>query len=453
MFEKARRTLITWNVGVAISLIVVVVFTMYITISLNLQQEVNDNLRSNAENIIRSIRYVPPTPSGQVPTTPSKSDESDDEHDKPTYKGDDGKMVRENNRFIVSNAFYILVDTKGAITESSLVYTNKSLPDLTVLKSVLEGQTLYKELKVDDASIRLYSAPVRLEGGRIVGMIQVGENLEPYKQQLNTILLIAGVVSLAGLALAVAAALILTRRALIPIKQSMERQREFVADASHELRTPLALIRANAEVALRSKNKNSEQNTELLEDITRETDYLSRLVTDLLTLARSDMEKAELKAEPVELVRLGRSLTREMQPLADARNLALNFDCGDKAEIWVMGDPVRLRQLLLILLDNAIKYTPSGNVDLSVTLDKSHHAIIKVSDTGLGIPEDKLGMIFERFYRVDKSRTRREGGFGLGLSIARWIAQIHNGSIHATSKVGQGSVFSVSLPSRVSHKI
>jgi signal transduction histidine kinase len=142
-----------------------------------------------------------------------------------------------------------------------------------------------------------------------------------------------------------------------------------------------------------------------------------------------------------------------MQPLADARNLELEFDSGDKSEIWVMGESVRLRQLLLILLDNAIKYTPSGRVDLSVTLDKSHHAIIKVTDTGVGIPEDKVDKIFERFYRVDKSRTRREGGFGLGLSIARWIVQIHNGSIQATSKVGQGTVFSVSLPTRMPHKI
>ncbi|NWJ44298.1 MAG: hypothetical protein HXX08_00320 [Chloroflexi bacterium] len=435
----------------AISLIAIVVFTMYITIFLNLQQEVNDNLRYNADNIIRSIRYVPPTQAQTTP--PTRESDGDDNHSAPTYKGDDGRLVRENNRFIVSNAFYILIDTKGVVTESSLVYSNTNLPDLSVLKPVLEGQTLYKDLKVDDTAMRIYSAPVRLEGGRILGMVQVGENLEPHKQQLNTILLIAGSVSLVGLALAVAAAMILTRRALIPVKLSMERQREFVADASHELRTPLALIRANAEVALRSKNKNSEQNVELLEDIRKETDYLSRLVTDLLTLARSDMEKAELKPEPVELVRLGRSLTREMQPLAEARKLELEFDSGDKSEIWVMGESVRLRQLLLILLDNAIKYTPSGRVDLSVTLDKSHHAIIKVTDTGVGIPEDKVDKIFERFYRVDKSRTRREGGFGLGLSIARWIVQIHNGSIHATSKVGQGSVFSVSLPTRMPHKI
>jgi signal transduction histidine kinase len=452
MFEKARRTLVWWNIGVTVSLIAAIILAMYIAISNNLEQEINRDLTADAAAIIRSTRFVPTAQSGVpvstiLPTTTKQDD--DDKDSKDDDKHEEGKLETSKNiQASLSAPFFFLVDEKGVVLENPAQINTPGLPDLTVLKQVLKGQAFYQDVKLaDNSNIRLYSVPVALESGKIAGMVQVGKNLASYQNQLNNVLIITGLAAFVGLILAVAAAIFLTRHALIPLRLSMERQREFVADASHELRTPLSLIKANAEVALRDKKKTIDQSSEYLEDICLETDFLTRLVADLLTLAQSDMGKQVLKPEPVEMQRLAQEVVRNMQPLATAKKVELLFEeTGYKGEIWLHGDPQRLRQLLIILLDNAIKYTSQGEIRLSLHPGHGRTMLLKVSDTGIGIPQDKLDRIFERFFRVDKARTRREGGFGLGLSIAQWIVQAHGGTLKASSEEGKGSTFTVTLP-------
>jgi heavy metal sensor kinase len=227
------------------------------------------------------------------------------------------------------------------------------------------------------------------------------------------------------------------------LERSFAEVRRFTADASHELRTPLTAIRTEAEVALTRATTTADQQ-HLLGSILEECERLTRLTDQLLTLSREDAGVAPFVREPVDLQALVRGVAEIMRPLADARGLRPNVDCGDGVE--VCGDGARLRQVFFNLLDNAIKYTPAGG-EIGVRVERrSGEALVTVRDTGIGIPAEHLPRVFDRFYRVDKARSREQGGTGLGLSISRSIVAAHGGRIAVESFVGKGTTFTVILP-------
>jgi two-component system, OmpR family, sensor kinase len=226
------------------------------------------------------------------------------------------------------------------------------------------------------------------------------------------------------------------------LDQSFETMRRFVADASHELRTPLSVIRGEADVAL-SKKRSSEEYRESLEVVRDEARRLSRLVDDLLHLARADAGGRTLAVEEFYLNDLLADCCRSLQQAAAKKRIELI--CLAPADISFRGDQDLLRRLVLNLVDNAIRYTPDGGA-VSVTLEQQGLDIrIVVSDTGTGIPPECAEHVFDRFYRVDPARTREQGGFGLGLSIARWIAESHRGTLELSRTSELGSTFTVSL--------
>jgi heavy metal sensor kinase len=224
---------------------------------------------------------------------------------------------------------------------------------------------------------------------------------------------------------------------------SFERMRDFMADASHELRTPLSIIRGEAEVALSHVRQPAEYR-ESLAIIQDEASRLTRLVDDLLNLARADSGHDRLQPEELYLNDLVEECCRPAQ--AQARQKGVRLVTSVNSDVPFRGDARLLRRLVANLLDNAIRYTPADG-QVSVRLESAETDIrIVVADTGIGIPAESLDKIFERFYRVDKSRSRAEGGFGLGLSIVKWITEAHDGRIEVVSKPGEGSVFTVLLP-------
>jgi signal transduction histidine kinase len=178
--------------------------------------------------------------------------------------------------------------------------------------------------------------------------------------------------------------------------------------------------------------------------IEQEAQRMTRLISDLLLLAQSDAGATMLKKETVELDTLMLEVYRQARVMTTGRNGDLRVTLGHEDQALVEGDPDRLKQLLLNLVENAIKYTPSGEIQLAIR-KQSGEVGFSVSDTGLGIPSEDVPHIFERFYRVDKARTRAQGGTGLGLSIAQWIAQAHGGRIEVESELGKGSTFTVWL--------
>jgi heavy metal sensor kinase len=227
------------------------------------------------------------------------------------------------------------------------------------------------------------------------------------------------------------------------LDRSFATMRRFVADASHELRTPVSVIRGEADVAL-SRERRPEEYRQSLEIILDESRRVSTLIDDLLSLARADSGRVRIQTHEFYLNELLAECCRSMCRPAAARNLAL--EALPAPDFQYRGDEELLRRLILNLLDNAIRYTPPGG-RITVGLEVSAAgARIRVADTGIGIPPEDATRVFERFYRTDEARSREAGGFGLGLSIVKWIAEAHRGVVECASAPGAGSVFTVTLP-------
>ncbi len=219
---------------------------------------------------------------------------------------------------------------------------------------------------------------------------------------------------------------------------------QFTADASHELRTPIALMRTRAELALR-RPRSAEEHRGTIEQLHAEIVRTSELVERLMLLARTDSGASLVRYVGVELAQLVGEVLAQTSVLAEQKQLIVESSLGS-TPVWVLGDAQYLRQLVVILIDNAVKYTPAPG-KITVSLEQSNgSAILSVADTGIGIEHLELENIFERFYRADRARSRETGGAGLGLAIGRWIAESHRGTLTAESQPGVGSVFRVSLP-------
>ena len=228
------------------------------------------------------------------------------------------------------------------------------------------------------------------------------------------------------------------------IESAFRKITQFTADASHELRTPVSLIRTEAELALRRSRTEAEYK-ESLGHILQEAERTSLLIEELLQLARADSGREALTMQPVDLAEVLRGVIGSWQQVAEARDIQFAADIGDLGAS-VMGDQTLLRRLADILLDNAFKYTSSPGVIRLVLEVREETATITVRDSGMGIAEEEQEKIFERFYRVDKVRSREQGGVGLGLAIAEWIVQQHRGTIWVESRAGEGATFRVKLP-------
>jgi two-component system OmpR family sensor kinase len=248
---------------------------------------------------------------------------------------------------------------------------------------------------------------------------------------------------------------------LASLQETYQRQQRFVADASHELRAPITSIRCNLDLLAKAPDLPPEEARAALTDARAEADRMGRLVKDLLTLAHSDAAAqearvngyAKMDSQPskVDLDSLLLEVFRQYNPTGedengDRRQQGPRLMLQDITPVKVYGDADQLKQVLVALLDNALKYTPyEGSVSLSLTTDENH-AIVKVSDTGIGLLPEDLPHIFERFYRADRTRSRDRGGSGLGLTIAQSIAQEHQGTIEVESTPGRGSTFTLKLP-------
>jgi two-component system, OmpR family, heavy metal sensor histidine kinase CusS len=345
------------------------------------------------------------------------------------------------------------------------------------------GTPAYRDVAVEGGGRRVVSVQVRGPSGPLT--VQVARPLEGFDHECARLLLALLLAGPLALLLAVGGGYFLARRALAPVDQLRRRTREitaehldrrlpvanpgdelgwlaqtvndmigrlersfaevrrFTADASHELRTPLTAIRTEAEVALGRDDLPPGQR-QLLGSVLEECERLTRLTDQLLTLAREDAGVAPGAREPVDLTALVAGVAETMRPLAEARGVRLRAHLP--GPVTVRGDPARLRQVCYNLADNAIKYTPpEGEVELRVEA-RDGCGVVTVRDTGEGIPPEHLPRVFDRFYRVDRARSREQGGTGLGLSIARSIVTAHGGRIELTSTPGQGTTCTVTLP-------
>lgn len=227
------------------------------------------------------------------------------------------------------------------------------------------------------------------------------------------------------------------------LQRSFAQMRRFLSDASHELRTPLAVLKGEIELGLKA-HPHADRCQEILETCSGEISRMSCLVETLLFLSHADAQEVALDVKPVSLGRLMEEMAEEARILAEPKRIHVELVNGSGA--LIQADEMRLKQLLLNLVGNAVKYTPEGG-RIRLGCRAEHGAVeLLVADTGVGIEAEHLPRIFDRFYRADQSRSRLDGGYGLGLAICRWIAEAHHGTIRVESSPGRGSVFTVRLP-------
>jgi len=386
------------------------------------------------------------------------------------------------------NKFYRIYDGSGNVGSRSKNISASQFPlSQPAYADALEGKNSYETFTVGGQQpIRVITMPILFEG-KLINLVQVGTSLEAVQETLRNLKIFLFTAVPSVLILAALFARFMARRALKPISRiidtareigqgqelskripvlkikdelgqlaltfnemmnrlenSFAQMRQFSSDASHELRTPLTVLKGQNELIL-SKQRKPEEYQEVISSNLEEINYMSKVLEDLFVLSKSDENQVNLDYKPVDLRALVEEVCKHAEILAEEKNIKIIIAFLEPIEI--KGDEVRLRQMVWNVLQNGIKYTQQGG-ELKISLQNEvDFALLTIQDTGIGIPEEDLPLIFNRFYRVDKARTRDEGGSGLGLSICRQIAEAHKGKIEVESKLGVGTRFKIRLPS------
>ncbi len=341
-----------------------------------------------------------------------------------------------------ADTFILVLDQSGKVVQNTSGVPLLGLPDEAAVSAAEASGEDVRTVEAGGRNVRLYTVKLANDSSA-VGYLQGGFVLTLHDRQSQTLVLAIAAVGAVGLVAAALITLVLTGRALGPIREGFEAQRRFVADASHELRTPAALIRANAEV-LQREDLVVEDGRPLVEDIVAESDRLGGLVGDLLQLAAWDETRLTVALAPLDVAGLAADTVRGATALAAERDVLLEHTSDGR--VFARADHDRLVQLLLILVDNAIDHSPPGTVVTVSVRDAGSTAVIEVSDQGPGIPPEEVERIFEPFTRLHGTTRHGSGGTGLGLAIARRITDAMDGSIGATSPSGGGAKFTVTLP-------
>ena len=344
-----------------------------------------------------------------------------------------------------SDNFYLLLDATGRLQDNYTGVQHAGLPDEAAAHTAARrGYGVYSTLSTRDAGdFRLFTTVIKARNGQIKALLQAGQSIAPLVAAQRQLLYILLALGAASVAVAVAGGVLLTREAMHPITVAFAAQRAFVADAAHELRTPLTLMRTNAEVLLEAGAVLDADDRALVEDIVTEAGHMGRLIGDLLTLARLDAGNLPLQTGPVALDALVARVCRQVARLAERHSVRVS--CAESVPLVVQADAGRLEQVLLIVLDNAVKYNHAGGrVEVTVRRDGGQ-AAVAVRDSGRGIPAAELPHLFARFHRGRGTAATTEG-HGLGLTIAQGIARAHRGRVQVDSAPGAGATVTLFLP-------
>ncbi len=354
---------------------------------------------------------------------------------------------RSGRRDFGDGVFTTVADGRLAVLYD-IPFLKAPLPDPDAARAALAGRlsTPWSVQQVDERGpylIYTLRGRVRSSGGVVTGVVQARISERQYIDSTHYLLGILLAVSGAGLLASGLISQVLAGRALQPIRAALRRQRAFVADAAHELRTPLAIMRSASELGL-TAGIGPEQEASL-EQVLAQNAHLTRLVEDLSTLARADSGAVDVERAPVDLSRLVAETVEGVAVLAEDRGVRLAVEAT--GAVRVIGDAGRLRQVLLILLDNALKHTPAGGAVAVRVAREGGQVRLQVRDSGPGLAPEDVPHVFDRFYRANRARTSGEGT-GLGLAIGRWIAEAHGGHIVAANvpTPEHGALFTVTLP-------
>ncbi|MET1231903.1 MAG: HAMP domain-containing sensor histidine kinase [Candidatus Limnocylindrales bacterium] len=422
LLARTRRRLLLWTAASTMAALVLLGGALYATAAIMLQNTSVDQLRARADvigNVVVSDLAPPPGSFFQAPVAVGGASEFGIALGGPA-----------------SGTIAVLVAADGTILPPGIP---AAFTDAEGIALARQGGVVIRSTTIEGAPVRTVSRSVLLGGQPFV--VQVFGDRSTEQRTLDVLLTIL----VGGGVVVLAASLLLGRiyadRALVPVREAMRRQREFAAEASHELRTPLTVMRSSLELLRRHPEQRVAEAGDALDDLEAETDHMTTLVEDLLLLARTDSGVVELELTPTDLADVVLDAVPSMGASAASRRTRLEVDAEPAP---IRGDVARLRQLVTILVDNAIRHGRPDGGQVSIRVRGGAEATLVVEDDGPGIAPDELDHVFDRFWR---SPDAPDGGTGLGLSIARWIAERHGGSITAALRVPHGASFTVHLPS------
>ncbi len=476
-----RWQLTAWFVGLLAIVLLIFSLTLYFTLQNNLLARIDESLDRRAGEVQRGLEQANQAiildPQGVARAL----------------------EIDPLEEFADPGLYAQVLDLQGKVLGDSTSLGKAGLPiDPTLVLAALSQQKNTADAQIRTERVRIFYRPLIIQG-KVVGVLQVAESLKTYNETINRVRLFMLLGGLAAILIATLGGWWLTRRALRPVVRVTETarriahtrdfderipqtynfqgqydeigelaatfnqmieelgrvfdtNRQFMADTSHELRTPLTIIQGNLDLLKRGLPPT--EAAEAIEETRDEAAQLSRLVADLLLLAQADAGQM-IERKPVALVPVAEKAFRRAEQLAQTQGKAVHLYLDRLEPATVLGDEYRLGQVIFNLLENAVRYTPEGgSARLSLELCKpssgkqvkSQMACLQVQDTGVGIAPEHLPHLFERFYRVDKARSRALGGSGLGLAIVKYIVEAHDGQIQIESQPNQGSTFTVLLP-------
>lgn len=425
MFDRSRRHLAYWFTLSMGSILILFAFTVY-------QRQVTEQMREFDEEVYAQAKKIASLTGYE-------------------QQGKSWQINTEN----------VSLPSRAVATESKIICTrwyDAQKRPIEFIGKCPDGQTLvslqWQTIEYDRnhhmsarTKLLILSLPLKKDKS-LVGYLQVAVSLQAVNDSLarSRLFLSLGIPITLGFTGIVG--WLLAGLAMQPVRQSYEQLQRFTADASHELRAPVAAILSNAQVGLLAPAEDTQQPRQRLSNIVAQSKHMSDLITNLLFLARHQGKLNLQDVSRIDIAKLLNFLAAEYQTLAINKGIEFNSNISVKP-VEIYGDRDLLQQAIRNLLDNAIKYTPHGGMVALSLLVKPRQILIKIKDTGIGIPTADLFYIFDRFYRVDKARTRQTGGFGLGLAIAQQIIRAHNGKIVVESEVEQGTVFQICLTNNI----
>ncbi len=458
------RVRLTLWYGTALALVLIIFsVVLYAITARNLRDGVDQSLEETATTAVRSLEGR-----GFLPLI------------------DEDELISQFPELTRIDKFFQIFTPSGTITIRSPNIKQHEVPlSRTALEATFNGQTIFESAKYpNEPPLRVISVPINYRG-RLLYIVQVGTSMESIEQTLQRFLILLLVAMPLALAVALAGGWFLAGRALRPVDaitlaaqriaagdlsqrltkstasdeigrlaatfnnmigrldSSFRQIRQFTSDASHELRTPLTVMKGETELVLR-RPRPIEDYRSVLESNLEEIDRMSHIVDELLFLSRADIGEVKTESMPVALQTLVEDIHRQATLLGQERNVEVVL--GTVMPSVVQGDELRLHELLLNLVENAVKYShPGGKVEIALVAD-SRHARLSVADQGIGIAPTDHSRIFDRFFRTDVARSHTKKGTGLGLAICAWIVEAHGGRIDVKSEVGHGSIFTVTLP-------
>lgn len=424
MFKKLHNRMLLMNMSIITVLMLISFSTIYFITYRNIHDTIRQDLY-RVSDFIKIDRI--PLPKFDFLGNPiiedSNAPDGRDEND--------GKAFKEER----ISAFVIETDADYQMVSWLSVFSTDDTFIASALSNVLADDKDNGVFKLDDSDWAY------LIQNRSYGNVISFVDITTQQKVLDRLILTFVVVSVVMLVFIFFISSFLTKRSIQPIKEAFDKQKQFISDASHELKTPLAVIHTNVDVLLANTEN---QDTKWLNYIKAEVGRMSHLTNDLLYLTQMDSaEDHQMMKTNFDLSARIEQMLLGLEVVAFEKNIELKYNLLPEAMIY--GNPEQLSQVMMILVDNAIKYTPEhGEINLTLTRS-THHTVVTLSNTGMGIATEDLPHVFDRFYRVDKVRSRDSNSYGLGLAIAKSIVEQHGGKISCESVPGGWTTFVVKL--------